>query len=76
MGNATRETDVSLSFTMHGARVKNLSSLPFQVRGEGLIMWVWLLMWVWQLSVQESLSQGWLRIYLCSVYTISDVANI
>ena len=31
MGNATRDTDVSLTFTVDAAKLKNMSSLPFQV---------------------------------------------
>lgn len=32
IGNATRETDVSLQFSIDGKKLKNISSLPFQVR--------------------------------------------
>lgn len=31
LGNATRESDVSLTFTIDGSRLKNLRFLPFQV---------------------------------------------
>ena len=31
VGNATRETDVSLSFTIDGKKLKNVTTLPFQV---------------------------------------------
>lgn len=31
LGNATRESDVSLSFTVNAAKLKNLNALPFQV---------------------------------------------
>lgn len=33
VGNATRETDVSLTFTVDAKKLKNLTSVPFQVRG-------------------------------------------
>ena len=32
VGNATRETDVSLSFSVDGKKLKNVTALPFQVR--------------------------------------------
>ena len=32
VGNATRETDVSLHFSINGKKLKNVTSLPFQVR--------------------------------------------
>ena len=31
LGNATRETDISLSFVVDGKKLKNVTSLPFQV---------------------------------------------
>lgn len=32
LGNATRETDIALSFTIDKKKLKNVTSLPFQVR--------------------------------------------
>ena len=32
VGNATRETDVSLHFSLDGKKLKNVTSVPFQVR--------------------------------------------
>lgn len=40
LGNASRETDVSLGFTVDGSRLKNLTNLPFQVRPQTLISYV------------------------------------
>ena len=37
LGNASRETDVSLGFTVDGSRLKNLTSLPFQVKPQTLV---------------------------------------
>ena len=34
VGNATRETDLSLHFSIDGKKLKNVTSLPFQVRIE------------------------------------------
>ena len=31
VGNATRETDVSLNFSIDGKKLKNITSIPFQV---------------------------------------------
>lgn len=31
LGNATRESDVSLTFTVNAAKLKNLNAVPFQV---------------------------------------------
>jgi len=31
VGNATRDTDISLTFTINGGKMKNVSSVPFQV---------------------------------------------
>lgn len=31
LGNATRESDISLTFSVDGSKLKNLNALPFQV---------------------------------------------
>ena len=31
MGNATRDTDIALNFTVDATKLKNISSIPFQV---------------------------------------------
>ena len=31
VGNATRDTDISLTFTINAAKLKNIPSIPFQV---------------------------------------------
>ena len=40
LGNASRETDVSLGFTVDGSRLKNLTSLPFQVKPQTLVSYM------------------------------------
>lgn len=35
IGNATRETDYSLTFTVDAKKLKNMDSIPFQVSAQG-----------------------------------------
>lgn len=74
VGNATRESDISVTFTMEASKLKNLTEIPFQVPEDSKSFGVDYFMGFFQVQIRYRRKDGskWLRVISQSQRVTAD----